>query len=131
MRNAGRRHRFGTLFHHLDGGFGTGATLALGGDHPDRERLQLLAGAKGGVRSVALDLAAVAAGRLDGYWEWKINPWDIAAGVLMVTEAGGQVTMPDGSPLDLFARQIVASNGLIQKEMVDVLMNSKPWPITA
>jgi myo-inositol-1(or 4)-monophosphatase len=79
--------------------------------------------------SAALDLAAVAAGRLDGYWEFKINPWDIAAGVLMVTEAGGQVTMPDGSPLDLFARQIVASNGLVQGEMIDVLMNSKPWPI--
>jgi fructose-1,6-bisphosphatase/inositol monophosphatase family enzyme len=47
----------------------------------------------------------------------------------MVTEAGGQVTMPDGSPLDLFARQIVASNGLIQQEMVDVLMNNKPWPL--
>jgi myo-inositol-1(or 4)-monophosphatase len=79
--------------------------------------------------SAALDLAAVAAGRLDGYWEFKINPWDVAAGVLMVTEAGGQVTMPDGSPLDLFARKIVASNGLIQNEMVDVLTNSKPWPL--
>jgi fructose-1,6-bisphosphatase/inositol monophosphatase family enzyme len=47
----------------------------------------------------------------------------------MVTEAGGQVTAPDGSPLDLFARQIVASNGLIQNEMLQVLKNSKPWPI--
>jgi myo-inositol-1(or 4)-monophosphatase len=79
--------------------------------------------------SAALDLAAVAAGRLDGYWEFKINPWDIAAGVLMVTEAGGQVTMPDGSPLDLFARQIVASNGLIQNEMIQVLADSRPWPL--
>jgi myo-inositol-1(or 4)-monophosphatase len=79
--------------------------------------------------SAALDLAAVAAGRLDGYWEFKINPWDIAAGVLMVREAGGQVTMPDGSPLDLFARQIVASNGLIQNEMIQVLADSRPWPL--
>jgi myo-inositol-1(or 4)-monophosphatase len=79
--------------------------------------------------SAALDLAAVAAGRLDGYWEFKINPWDIAAGVLMVTEAGGQVTMPDGSPLDLYARQIVASNGLIQNEMIQVLADSRPWPL--
>ncbi len=78
--------------------------------------------------SAALDLGAVAAGRLDGYWEWKINPWDIAAGVLMVKEAGGQVTMPDGSPLDLFARKIVASNGLIQEEMIGVLASSLPWP---
>ncbi len=79
--------------------------------------------------SAALDLGAVAAGRLDGYWEWGINPWDVAAGVLMVTEAGGQVTMPDGSPLDLFARQIVASNRLIQNEILNVLAKSKPWPI--
>ncbi|NTU65184.1 MAG: inositol monophosphatase [Chloroflexi bacterium] len=81
--------------------------------------------------SAALDLGAIAAGRLDGYWEFKINPWDIAAGVLMVTEAGGQVTMPDGSPLDLFARQVAASNGLIHGEMVQVLAASKPWPTTA
>jgi myo-inositol-1(or 4)-monophosphatase len=67
--------------------------------------------------------------RRDRLEKFKINPWDIAAGVLMVTEAGGQVTAPDGSPLDLFARQIVASNGLIQNEMLQVLKNSKPWPI--
>ncbi len=78
--------------------------------------------------SAALDLGAVAAGRLDGYWEFKINPWDIAAGVLLVTEAGGQVTMPDGSPLDLFARQVVASNGSLHPEMIDVLRLSQPWP---
>ena len=81
--------------------------------------------------SAALDLAAVAAGRLDGYWEWGINPWDIAAGVLMVTEAGGQTTMPDGLPLDLFARQIVASNGPIHHEMLSVLAASRPWPTVA
>ena len=79
--------------------------------------------------SAALDLAAVAAGRLEGYWEFKINPWDIAAGCLLVTEAGGRVTAPDGSPFDLFARKIVASNGLIQNEMVALLAHSRPWPV--
>src|SRR5512143_333386 len=79
--------------------------------------------------SAALDLGAVAAGRLDGYWELKINPWDIAAGVLMVTEAGGKVTAPDGSPPNLFARQVVASNGLVHAEMIDTLASSKPWPM--
>jgi myo-inositol-1(or 4)-monophosphatase len=79
--------------------------------------------------SAALDLGGIAAGRLDGYWEFKINPWDIAAGCLLVIEAGGQVSAPAGSPLDLFARQIVASNGVIQEEMVQVLTNSKPWPV--
>jgi myo-inositol-1(or 4)-monophosphatase len=78
--------------------------------------------------SAALDLGAVAAGRLDGYWEWGINPWDVAAGVLMIAEAGGQVTMPDGLPLDLYARKIVASNRLIHDEMVQVLADSRPWP---
>jgi myo-inositol-1(or 4)-monophosphatase len=78
--------------------------------------------------SAALDLGAVAAGRLDGYWEFKINPWDIAAGVLLVQEAGGQVTMPDGLPLDLYARKIVASNRLIHDEMVQMLDDSRPWP---
>jgi myo-inositol-1(or 4)-monophosphatase len=78
--------------------------------------------------SAALDLAAVAAGRLDGYWEFGINPWDIAAGVLLVSEAGGQVTLPGGSPLDLFARQIVASNGLIHAAVLEVLAGSQPWP---
>jgi myo-inositol-1(or 4)-monophosphatase len=78
--------------------------------------------------SAALDLAAVAAGRLDGYWEFKINPWDIAAGVLLVQEAGGSVTLPDGSPLDLFARKVVASNGLIHDDMIGVLAKSLPWP---
>jgi len=53
--------------------------------------------------SAALDLGAVAAGRLDGYWEFKINPWDIAAGVLMVTEAGGQVTAPTVHPRSVCA----------------------------
>jgi myo-inositol-1(or 4)-monophosphatase len=78
--------------------------------------------------SAALDLGAIAAGKLDGYWEFKINPWDIAAGALLVTEAGGRVSAPGGSPLDLFARQIVASNGLIQDEMLRVLAGSRPWP---
>jgi len=77
--------------------------------------------------SAALDLGAVAAGQIDGYWEARINPWDVAAGALLVTEAGGQVTMPDGSPLDLFARQIVASNGLIHHAMIEVLSDNRPW----
>ncbi len=81
------------------------------------------------VGSAALDLGAIAAGRLDGYWEFKINPWDIAAGVLLVTEAGGKVSSPTGGPLDLFARSVVASNGIIHEEMIAVLADSQPWPL--
>ena len=71
--------------------------------------------------AAALDLAYVAAGRLDGFWELKLKAWDVAAGVLMVREAGGVVTTFDGSLYDIFNDRIVASNGLIHGEMVTML----------
>lgn len=71
--------------------------------------------------AAALDLASVAAGRLDGFWELKLKPWDVAAGALLVREAGGVVTTFDGSPYDIFNDRIVASNGLIHDEMVAML----------
>lgn len=67
--------------------------------------------------SVALDLAYVACGRLDGQWERGLSPWDLAAGVVMVTEAGGKVTAYDGSPLRLESGRILASNGLLHASM--------------
>ncbi len=73
------------------------------------------------VGAAALDLACVAAGRLDGFWELKLKPWDVAAGVLLVLEAGGTVTTFDGSAYDVFNDRIVASNGLIHEEMVAML----------
>jgi myo-inositol-1(or 4)-monophosphatase len=63
----------------------------------------------------------VAAGRFDGFWELKLSPWDTAAGVLILTEAGGTVTDFAGRPFDIYAGQVVASNGLIHKDMVRVL----------
>jgi myo-inositol-1(or 4)-monophosphatase len=63
--------------------------------------------------SAALDLCNVAAGRFDGFWEFNLNPWDTAAGVLIVEEAGGKVTRFDGSPFEINSRETVASNGLI------------------
>ncbi len=72
--------------------------------------------------SAALDLAYVAAGRFDGFWEIALNPWDVAAGILMVQEAGGQVTHYDGSPYRLHPRaSIVASNGKLHAQMLAVL----------
>lgn len=70
--------------------------------------------------SAALDLCMVAAGRLDGFWELQLNPWDKAAGVLMVTEAGGRVTDMSGGPFKLLAGEIFASNGLIHESMIHV-----------
>ena len=71
--------------------------------------------------SAVLDLAYLAAGRLDGYWELRLGPWDAAAGWLMVEEAGGRVTDLAGGAFDLAAPRIVASNGLIHDQMLEVL----------
>jgi myo-inositol-1(or 4)-monophosphatase len=71
--------------------------------------------------SAAINLALVAAGRLDAFWELKLGPWDVAAGCLMVEEAGGRVTNPDGGPVDLRAPAVVASNGKIHGEMLATL----------
>jgi myo-inositol-1(or 4)-monophosphatase len=68
--------------------------------------------------SAALDLCSVACGRFDGFWEFNLNPWDTAAGVLMVEEAGGRVTDFSGGPFQLHSRETVASNGLIHDELV-------------
>ncbi|MCI0398706.1 MAG: inositol monophosphatase [Chloroflexi bacterium] len=74
------------------------------------------------VGSAALDLAYVAAGRLDGYWEYKLNPWDVAAGALLVQEAGGRVTAIDGRPLRLATNiALVASNGHIHDALLATL----------
>ncbi|HET7103317.1 MAG TPA: inositol monophosphatase family protein [Terracidiphilus sp.] len=68
--------------------------------------------------SAALDLAYVAAGRMEAFWEFNLNPWDTAAGILLVEEAGGLVTNFAGSRARLDSREILASNGLVHKELV-------------
>jgi myo-inositol-1(or 4)-monophosphatase len=71
--------------------------------------------------SAVLYLAYVAAGRLDGYWELVLGPWDLAAGSLLVEEAGGRITDVRGGPIDLAAPSVVASNGRIHDAMLGVL----------
>jgi len=68
--------------------------------------------------SAALDLCNVAAGRFDGFWEFNLNPWDTAAGVLIVEEAGGKVSRFDGSPFEIDSRETLATNGLIHDELL-------------
>jgi myo-inositol-1(or 4)-monophosphatase len=70
--------------------------------------------------SAALDLCSVACGRFDAYWEFRLNSWDTAAGVLLVREAGGAVTAIDGGPYHLGGPSLIASNGLIHDEMKEV-----------
>jgi len=68
--------------------------------------------------SAALDLCCVACGRFDGFWEFNLNPWDTAAGVLLVEEAGGKVTDFSGGPLQLNSRETLASNGLVHEAVI-------------
>ena len=103
------------------------ALVATGFPYDIRERLpETLArmgrvmGVSQGLRragSAALDLAYVAAGRLDGFWEENLKPWDTAAGVLLVAEAGGAVTTFTGTPYSLSSKNILASNGLLHRDL--------------
>jgi myo-inositol-1(or 4)-monophosphatase len=68
--------------------------------------------------SAALDLCSVAAGRVDGFWEFNLNPWDTAAGVLIAEEAGGRVSRFDGSSFQIDSRETLASNGLVHNALL-------------
>ncbi|MEZ4518113.1 MAG: inositol monophosphatase family protein [Chloroflexota bacterium] len=69
----------------------------------------------------------VAAGRLDGYWELKVHVWDVAAAIVILLEAGGQITTLDGQPLILSPQfNLVTSNGHIHQQMLDIIANTPP-----
>ncbi len=76
--------------------------------------------------AAALDLAYVAAGRFDGFWELKLHPWDTAAGRLLVLEAGGRVTDLFGGEFSLRSPHVLATNGLIHEVMADILRSTDP-----
>ncbi len=76
--------------------------------------------------SAALDLCYVAAGRFDGFWEEQLHPWDIAAGALIVEEAGGVVSNYAGRACDIFQGQIAVSNGLLHRSILDAI--AAVWP---
>jgi myo-inositol-1(or 4)-monophosphatase len=83
-------------------------------------RLGRLLGIVQGLRrggSAALDLAYVACGRLDGFFEENLKPWDTAAGLLIVTEAGGRITTFEGRDYDIYSPNILASNGVLHREL--------------
>ncbi|MEP6944963.1 MAG: inositol monophosphatase family protein [Acidobacteriota bacterium] len=71
--------------------------------------------------SAAIDMAYVACGRFDGFWEEGLHAWDVAAGVLLIEEAGGQVSYYDGTKFSVYAPPICASNGLIHSQMLEAL----------
>ena len=76
--------------------------------------------------AAALDLAYVAVGRTDGFWEFGLKAWDVAAGALIIQEARGRVSNLDGSDLDLNGANIVASNSRIHDELIEVLAGARP-----
>ncbi|MBI1292153.1 inositol monophosphatase [bacterium] len=72
--------------------------------------------------AASLDFANVAAGHLEAFWEWGLKPWDMAAGALLVSEAGGKLGgLVPGEPFDLFSGRMIASNGLIHGQLIDCL----------
>ena len=74
--------------------------------------------------SAAMDLCYTAMGRFEGFWEMKLKPWDVAAGTLIMQEAGGKVTKFDGSPVSIYDQEILATNGLVHQQMVDVFLSN-------
>lgn len=74
--------------------------------------------------AAALDLAYVASGRYDGFWEKRLSAWDVAAGMLMVKEAGGKITNYSGKETDMYAGELVASNGHLHRRMVSLISKS-------
>ena len=107
------------------------ALLVSGFPYDVRERMNVylpaweafLARAQGVRRlgAAAIDLCYVACGYFDGFWEFGLNPWDTAAGWLLIEEAGGKVTKSDGSPFHNAEADLLSSNGLIHEEMIEVL----------
>ena len=73
--------------------------------------------------SAALDLAYVACGRFEAFWEFHLNPWDTSAGFLLIEESGGRITDFNGGPFQLNSREVLASNGLIHAELVGLFQN--------
>ena len=71
--------------------------------------------------SAALDLAYIACGRFDGFWEDGLNPWDVAAGAILISEAGGRITNYENEPLDIYTKKVVASNGRVHEAMLRLL----------
>ena len=85
------------------------------------EKIQMASQTVRRLGAASIDLAYVAAGYFEGYWELKLKPWDLAAGVLLVTEAGGKITALDGSDFSIYNPEILATNGSIHEELLKYL----------
>ena len=77
--------------------------------------------------AASLDLAWLACGRVDGYFEYALSPWDFAAGLLILQEAGGRASGPDGRDADLFSKGLICSNGLLHEELLDIVLDPRKF----
>lgn len=96
--------------------------------HHNVEYLQSFIYSAQGIRrdgSAALDLSYVASGRSDGFWEIGLHPWDVAAGSLILEEAGGRISGFEGEKFDVYGKELLSSNGLIHDEMLDVFEQTR------
>jgi myo-inositol-1(or 4)-monophosphatase len=122
LRVSGRR-RLGEAL------IGTGIPFQTRGDHGRYLRtLEAVMAKTAGVRRIgaaALDLCAVAAGRFDGFWEYGLNPWDVAAGIVLIREAGGAVASIDGRARPLVAEGLVAANYHLQQPLAKLLRDAE------
>lgn len=75
--------------------------------------------------TAAIDLCYIACGRFDGFWELQLNPWDTAAGKVILEEAGGRMTNYAGEPYSIYGDTLIATNGLIHQEMIEVLRETR------
>ena len=122
-----RRMRVSSRSHMNQSIFATGIPFMGRGDHKQfLQQMESVMAVSGGVRrfgSAALDLAYVAAGRFDGFWESNLQPWDIAAGIIIVREAGGMITEINGRDSMLQTGSVLASNPNLYKELGQTIIN--------
>ena len=122
-----RRMRVSSRSHMYQSIFATGIPFMGRGDHKQfLQQIESVMAVSAGVRrfgSAALDLAYVAAGRFDGFWESNLQPWDIAAGIIIVREAGGMITEINGRDSMLQTGSVLASNPNLYKELGQTIIN--------
>ena len=126
----GKRLKVSDTHQLIDGLLVTGFPYDVA-SNPDQtvERFVRMLLAAGGMRrlgSAALDLSYVAAGRFDGFWEVSLNPWDMAAGVLLIQEAGGRVTDFSGVGPNIYRKQVLATNGRLHDSVLEILRSCDP-----
>ena len=115
----------------LSTGFAYDRLTRVQDNHAEFCRLNLLSQGVRRLGAAGLDLAFVACGRLDGFWEYGLQPWDIAGGSLLISEAGGVVSTLSGQPHRLESPDVAVSNGLIHKDLLAALASARALAVNS